>query len=336
MKIVRGKLTSDDIIPPNQRYDVSCDCTQSLINGSWVNNPNIDPRTSAGYLLPVPTRTNPRCESATGIINNFRDGLNQVINALDETGNVAAGASVLLTLLDFLTGVGLLIQLFIDFCTLILSIGTAGVSAAFTDPVYHQLQCLLDCDSLPDGTWDATTFAKLQADVTSSFGALSDVNLVFQGWLANVGYIGLSNIGTVKTSTGGDCSDCLCCDCTTFTVPTGAIWAAIPEVPGFTFFDGAGMYTTLDHPNLNAAAMDCSTIAPAGSYGWAVALTSTGGSIIPWMATDVGTPTTNPGDLTDIATGGGACVLIPASHPILGVTWTGSTIRITGWCVNPA
>lgn len=214
MDIVRKELTPDELQNPNNRYDVDCDCTQTTIDGgaTWVNNPGVDPRTSTALLLPVPTTSDPQCDAATGIINNFHGSMTALLNNLSVSDNVWAGASLIITLLDFLTGIVLIIQLFIDLCALILSIGVASVESEFTDTVYDQIKCILYCDAKPDGTFDSAAFEKVQTDVQTTFGELSDVNLVFQGWLAGLGFVGLTNVGSVKRTTG-DCSDCECAWC---------------------------------------------------------------------------------------------------------------------------
>ncbi len=211
MDIIRKELTPAELQNPNSRYNPDCDCTQTTIDGgaTWQNNPGIDPRTSAALLLPAPSTSDPRCDSATGITANFRDGLTQALANLNTTGNAFAGASVILTILDFLDGIGLIIQLFIDFCTLILGIGVEAVAADFTDSVYAQFACNLYCDCKPDGTFDAAAFDQLLADNASSFGEFSTVNIILNSWLNGLGFVGLSNVGSIKR-TSGDCSDCNC------------------------------------------------------------------------------------------------------------------------------
>lgn len=217
MDIVRKELTPDELQNPNNRYNPDCDCTQTTIDGgaTWQDNPGIDPRTSTALLLPVPTTSDPRCDSATGITANFRDGLTQVIANLNTTSNAFAGASIILTILDFLDGIGLIIQLFIDFCTLILSIGVELVEADFTNSVYAQFACNLYCDCKDDGSFDATAFDKLLTDNATSFGEFSTVNIILNSWLNGLGFVGLSNVGSVKR-TSGDCSDCACGWCYEF------------------------------------------------------------------------------------------------------------------------
>jgi len=222
VKIIRMKLTPDDISNPTQRYNADCDCTQTLVGDAWMDNPAIDPRTSSALLLPAPTRSDPACSAATAITNNFRDGLTGALNNLNTTGNVLGAGSVILTILDFLDGVGLLIQLFVDFCSLILSIGTEAVGAAFDDSVYADLQCILFCDASPDGTFTEAQFDQVLMDIVTAFGEFSTVNIILNSWLNNLGFVGLTNVGIVK-SAAGDCDDCGCSWCYTwdFTVNDG-------------------------------------------------------------------------------------------------------------------
>ena len=226
MKVIRMELTPNDIASPSVRYDADCSCVQSLVAGTWVDNPAADPRTSPAFALPAPSGVDQKCNAATGITANFKSGLDASLSALNATGNALAVGSVVLNILDFLDGIGVIAQLFVDFGALILGIGTSAVNGAFTDSVYAELACTLYCDSSADGTFTETQFDKVLSDIASSFGEFSTVNIVLNSWLNNLGFVGLSNVGAQKAITG-DCSDCECGWCYEFdfTVSDGG-WVA--------------------------------------------------------------------------------------------------------------
>ena len=238
MEIVRKKLDPAEVSSPLVRYDADCACIQTTSDGTtWVNTPARDMRSSPSFALPPVAGGNPPCDAAASVIENFRTGLSGLIVQIDEGVSIFGAASWIITLLDFLDGIGVFIQLFVDLVTLIIGIGTTGVSAAFTDAVYQQLECILSCAFASDGTMTPDKFTEAQAQITTAFGALSDVNLVFQGWLAPLGNVGLQNIAALKHVTG-DCSSCDPCtwsktfdftiDAHTFTPGAGCAGTYVP------------------------------------------------------------------------------------------------------------
>ena len=233
MKIIRMELTPNDISSPDVRYDTDCACVQSCVAGSWVDNPAADPRTSPAFALPAPSGVDQKCNAATGITDNFKSGLDASLSALNATGNALAVGSVVLNILDFLAGIGVIAQLFVDFGALVLGIGTTAVNAVFTDSVYAELACTLYCDSSADGTFTETQFDQVLTDIASSFGEFSTVNIVLNSWLNNLGFVGLSNVG-IQKAISGDCSDCACEWCYTwdFTLSDGG-WTS-PAVATYT------------------------------------------------------------------------------------------------------
>jgi len=212
MMIIRKKLTPDELVNPTQRYDPTCDCTQSLVGGDWVDNPNIDPRTSTALLLPPPSGGSPACDGAAAIVSNFRSGLTGTLAAINAAATAAAGASFILNFLDFLDGIGLLIQLLIDFCALVISIGTEAVEAAFTDDVYEALKCIIFCHISSDGTLTQAQLNAIELQVRTVYGEFSTVALIFGSWVESLGPVGLSNIASLKRETG-DCDECSCSWC---------------------------------------------------------------------------------------------------------------------------
>jgi hypothetical protein len=251
MDVVRKKLTPDEIAPPNLRYNPDCDCVQITANGTdWVNNPQADPRTGTYYLLPPnSTPSDPKCAAANGINNFFRSSLTILLDQLSAGVNLWGAVSVVLNILDFLEGIGLLIQLILDFVSAVIGIGVTDIEESFDDTAYAALLCIFFCNCGSDGSISASQFASIQSQIASQFGALSIVNIVMQGWLSNVGYVGLNNIASLK-ATDGDCSACDMCEWTyewDFTVSDGDFYDPIRDTPtmwesgqGWVGQDGAG------------------------------------------------------------------------------------------------
>lgn len=213
MKIIRKKLTPDEIAPSNLRYDATCNCVQQTYDGgaTWVDQPGADPRSADVFRYPARTGSTKQCDAAANMVANIESQIFNSTNAISSTGNAIAGVTILLQFLDLLGDWGVLAALLVDFCNLIVSIGVTGVQAAFTTTVYSDLECILYCDIGSDGSVNAGQLAHIQSDVASHFGALSDVNIVLQGILGYMGAVGLSNAGATGTAVGscGGCSSCV-------------------------------------------------------------------------------------------------------------------------------
>lgn len=213
MNIIRKKLDPAEISNPSYRYDSECDCVQYTPDGgtTWVDAPQSDPRTSLAYQIPAVASSDPRCDAASALVANFQEGLTGTLNAISATSTAVGGASFILTFLDFLTGIGLLVQLFIDFCALIISIGVSAIEADFTSTVYEDLKCRVYCNVQADGTFTQDNLNAIELSVRNFYGEFSTIAVIFTAWLENLGYVGMSNVASAKHIVG-DCSACATCD----------------------------------------------------------------------------------------------------------------------------
>jgi len=211
MMVIRKKLTASEISPSNQRYNADCDCVQYSADGvTWVDAPQFDPRTSPQFQVPPVSSETPRCDAAASIVGNFKDGLTGALSTLSGVATAAGGASFLLNFLDFLDGIGVLFQLLIDFASLILSLGVDLVGAGFTDAVYDNLKCILECCASGDGTFTQQDINHVETLVRNTYGETNAVTLVFNAWVENLGVVGMNNVASLKHVTG-DCSACATC-----------------------------------------------------------------------------------------------------------------------------
>lgn len=340
MEVIRKKLTPDEISNPNLRYNPDCDCVQQTSDGgaTWFNQPGQDPRTSPALLIPPVSSAQPNCDTAASIVANFRDGLTATLLSLSQGANAVGAASVLLTLLEFLSGIGILIQLIIDFCSVIVSIGVTGVEAAFTDGVYDELTCIIMCDVGTDGSVSASQFAQIQSDVAIHFGALSDVNLVFQGWLAQLGNVGLQNVAALKHISG----DCDSCDCAICFVPSADTVAQEPctSTVNFLHYDSGGAYTVLFPPNGQGLVCDLEHFMSAGDVGWKVTTSWTGGTPAVYQCVEsvnpvpAGSPCSTGNQPMTITSG--LQQNVPFDHPVIVVQWVGDggTFHVSEICIE--
>lgn len=211
MKIVRGKLTPDDLQPAYTRWNDDCACVQATSDGgaTWTPAPSFDPRTSAGMMLPPVTGDTAQCDAATGLVDYLHAALDKTLSSINAGVDAFGAASVLLTFLEILTGFGLLVQLLLDFAALLIGIGADAVDAAFNDATYEELKQIFYCHMQPDGTFTDAGFTAAMTEIAVHFDSGSIVNIVMQQWASSIGWVGASNIATLNR-VSGDCSGYVC------------------------------------------------------------------------------------------------------------------------------
>lgn len=206
MPVIRKKLEPGQVYPTNIRYDEDTDTVQSLINGSWVDNPAADPRNQT--LFPPRITTSTECDAAQSVVDAMKATLSSSIAAIDGGSTFFAIASLILSLFSF--GVfGVLIALAIGLAKLMLLAGKSALDAALTDAAYDTFLCILYCQFTPEGVLQPGTLETVQSDITDQIGGLGAV--VLNAMLGLAGEAGINNLAAIGTSTG-DCTDCTGCD----------------------------------------------------------------------------------------------------------------------------
>jgi len=209
VNVVRGRLSADDVTPPNTRYYGTPPVYQTTTDGgvTWVDNPEADPRYNPAYLLPPMTPySGLECDVAARMTAQLRDN----INIMCEAADAAQAATALIGLFVLPTGLpGMLLDLFLAVCNWIIDNGQATILAAFTDAVYDDIQCILSCYIKDDGritqesldvAWDAVKAAHPGTVAT----VVDEVRFLFTD-------VTFTNAGVSRDETG-DCSDCDPCD----------------------------------------------------------------------------------------------------------------------------
>jgi hypothetical protein len=206
--IIKGQLSETDVTPTNIRTDPDTHVFQtSPDNGTtWINNPESDPRTNSGYLLPPLTPySGIECDVAVRMTAELHDTLDIFLASID----AAQFATGVLALLAFATGwVGWFADLFIFIGNALIDIGQSNIDDAFTDGVYDDIRCTFFCVIGSDGQ---VTQAKLDI-------AYNQIEAAHPGTVAGVievlrlfyGDVPMNNAGVVRTETGtcDDCPDC--------------------------------------------------------------------------------------------------------------------------------
>lgn len=220
MPIIRKQLKPSDVYPEDIRYNADTDEVQSLVNGDWVDNPAADPRHQTTF--PPRVTANPACDAAESVKDAFKGQIDQILTAIDNTATTFTVAGLILGLFSF--GVfEIFIAIAMTIANAMIDAGTTALSAALTDPAYHQFVCILRCHFNGSGRIDSGGLLQAQSEINDQIGGLAAV--VLNSMLSLAGEGGVNNLASLGTSTG-DCSDCDPCGdpCyTKFNVTTGTL-----------------------------------------------------------------------------------------------------------------
>src|SRR3970040_455562 len=110
MEIVRLKLTSDAVTPPNQRWDETTDEVQISPDGgtTWNDALALDPRSADAFRQPARGGTDPKCDAAA----DMGATLEALVNtAIDSIGTVQTANAILAIITVFTPGIGWMVRL---------------------------------------------------------------------------------------------------------------------------------------------------------------------------------------------------------------------------------
>lgn len=213
MKIIRKQLSEIEGLPPNIRWDETCECVQTTWDGeTWVDTPGADPRYNPGNLAPPNDTSDPRCSAAAGM----RDKIEQVMNAFFlADALIDAANAVFAVILIFNPPASLLWRIVFAICEALYAIGTAALVAAFTPEAYDELQCIFYNNIGEDGQMSAAQLSDVNTQICDEM----DVTVcAAMGLILNMlGWVGMSNAGALFGA-DSDCSECVGCDPATCTV----------------------------------------------------------------------------------------------------------------------
>jgi hypothetical protein len=236
MKIVRMKLTPDDISNPNLRFNTSTDTVQFSPDGgtTWADDPAQDPRHADVFRKPPLTGGAAQCDAAANMAAAMKS---QVDNFVNKSGSAALLTAALEVISLFTLGAGILVAAILTVIEVAEGIGSGVVNAAFTSDVYDGLKCIFFCHIGSDGQCSAAQLAAIESDISSLYPGT--VATIANNYLNLWGEVGLSNAGVVGTATG-DCSGCGCGWCYKFAFADGEqSWALI----GFAGANNVGAWT---------------------------------------------------------------------------------------------
>jgi len=205
--VIRKRLAADEVTPATVRYYGDPPAYQTTTDGgaTWVSQPTADPRYSpTSFFPPLSTYTGIECDTAARMTAALHDAITLMCNVAD----AAQAVTGLLELILLPSGlVGWLLDLFFTICNWIIDNGQATILAAFTDAVYHSIECQLYCRISPDGSITQaaldTAWEKIKTDHPGTVATtIDEIRFLFTDAI-------FSNAGVMRTETG-DCIDCEC------------------------------------------------------------------------------------------------------------------------------
>jgi len=252
VKIIRGELTDQAVIPPSTRYDSTCNCIQVTTDGgsTWVEAVGQDPRSQPAYLKPPVSGSNKQCDAAANMTAYIKAIIDSFIAALD------AGATDLLLVNDLVQFIEALfpfaayfIQLMFELAVDVLATGATDLATAFDSATYDQLTCIFYCHADVNGMVSDGALGAIESDIAAQLNTTAA--LILAEILLITGSVGLSNAGATGSETG-DCSGCACAWTYTwdFTISDGG-WTFVDYGgdAGGTWVSGAGFQAVANGGN---------------------------------------------------------------------------------------
>lgn len=204
MPIVRVKLDANTVYPTNLRYNPDTDTVQSLINGTWTDNPQADPRTQTTF--PARITANPACDAAKSVSEAIKAQIDQTIEAVNNAKTAFTIAGLILGLFTF--GLfDIFVAIALAIANVMIDAGGTALSAALTPTTFDTLTCILYCQFGSNGRLKPGGLAQAMSDVSDQIGGLGAT--ILNAMLALAGEGGINNLAAQGTATG----DCSACDC---------------------------------------------------------------------------------------------------------------------------
>jgi hypothetical protein len=218
MPIIRKQLKPSDVYPADIRYDGESDKIQSLVNGSWVDNPAVDPRTQTTF--PPRMTSDPQCDAAQSVSDALHNQITEILTAISGAQTAFTIAGIILSLFTFgIFGVFITLALFL--AHLMLDAGTSTIEASLTTGAWDTFTCILFCHMTNEGRLNPGEMDAVKTDVDTKIGGVGAT--IIDAMLTLAGEGGVNNLASLGSATG-DCSGCDCVGDTCFekwAVPVG-------------------------------------------------------------------------------------------------------------------
>lgn len=240
--VIRGRLSEEDVIPPNIRYNPETDTVQFSPDGgmTWNDAEGQDPRRAPAFLKPAREEPDARCNAAASMVGWVKAFMDEIIADLEGIGTAGLIVSTALNAWSLLFEPIAVIDLIANVAATIGGVGSSLLDSSFTSETYDLMLCIFYCNMGSDGQVSEEQFSQVYAGMD----ALNPTaKIVMELILGAQGRIGLSNAGAIGSEIG-DCSACDCGWCLEFDFRTGLHGWTIVVIPDFsegTQVDGVGI-----------------------------------------------------------------------------------------------
>lgn len=210
MEIIRGRLSAQDVVNSNVRYNPDGDEIEYTPDGgtTWTPAPSLDIRHSPLFLKPPVTGSTKRCDAAANMTKWLKDFIDGILFDFEIVGTVTTIInSILLSLSVVTEGFTTFLALISEAAETISTIGGTALAIAFTSTEYDLLNCIFYCHADVDGRISADALIAVEDDITAQLNTTAA--LIVNTILFIQGEIGLSNAGSIGAQTG-DCDACAC------------------------------------------------------------------------------------------------------------------------------
>lgn len=224
MPIIRRLLTPSTVYPTNLRYNEVTDTVQSNVNGTWVDNPEADPRNQTSF--PPRLTSDPTCDAAQSVVDALIGQIDGIVEAIDNASTLFTIAGIILSIFTF-GAYAIFISLALGIGNQMVGFGSAAITAALTPAVYDTLKCILFCHMTAQGRLNTGELGAVTGEVTDQIGGIGAI--ILNAMLNLAGEGGINNLASLGTSTGS-CGGCACCDCTDAANPVRFITGAVLSV----------------------------------------------------------------------------------------------------------
>jgi hypothetical protein len=181
---------------------------------TWNDDPQNDPRNSYVGAPPLPgvASNAKRCASADnvrGLFEQYRDNLIEIVGATPSILAIIAGILAFIGVIAGISGVGIGVGvIFLTMAAEIVQIGGTGISAEITFTALENFKCMVYCRMNEDGELTYDAWQGLLSDIAAGFSGFAET--FFYQTVNGMGYIGVTNAGTVGAATATDCDGCEC------------------------------------------------------------------------------------------------------------------------------
>jgi hypothetical protein len=179
---------------------------------TWVDDPENDPRNTYVGMPPLAgvAGNAKRCAAADNVRDLFLQYRDNLIDLLTNASGLIAIMAGILAFIAVIVGVsgaaiGISVLL-MGLATALLSETPESVEAQISPAVLDEFKCLVYCRMNEDGQLTYENWLLLLQDIANQFTGFPET--FFYQTVNGMGYIGVTNAGTVGVLTASDCDDC--------------------------------------------------------------------------------------------------------------------------------